>query len=253
MVQNPFDPHGGANPFEAPRAREVPATYTPGTVDIGVALSEAWAATWRNIWPWVGVLFLGGLVMVASMFTVIGIFLVWPVLFWGYILFNLKALDGQAEVGDLFAGFSRFGAVIWPMLGLGFLLFLAALPGQAVSNGAPFLVKRSPGLVTGFGTAFSLAWNSFVTVRLYLAPYLVVEQKKGALEALQASWTITSEQKLNMALLGFISFLIVIAGALALLVGVIPATFLSYVTFASAYRQLTGVPAFTWQRALAAG
>ena len=113
MSENPYAPPGSDLGGASPRG------FLPGRgdFDIGQCLSEGWAKTWSNfpLWLVFGLAFVV-LFAVAAM-TVVGIFLVVPVLTWGGTLFVLHMYDGGAEFGDLFAGFSRYGTALVGMLG----------------------------------------------------------------------------------------------------------------------------------------
>ena len=213
---------------------------TPGELDLGLAISEGWAACWRNFGPWLGIMFVGGLIAVVSMFTIVGWIVIWPVLGWGVVVFCLKAHSGDAEFADLFAGFSQFGRALGTMLGIGFLLFLAQLPGQALIFAAPFFGDEAGVAVSLIGQLLNMVWSFAIVVRLNFAPFYAVDQDLGAIEAFKASWEGTREVKFMIILFNLVVTMIVFAGLLALLVGVIPASFVAYGAWASAYRQISG-------------
>jgi len=221
-----------ANLANAPA--DVPGT---GTFDLGVAFSEAWAATWANFWLLLGVGIVGLLLMVASAVTVVGFFLLVPVLAWGGIRFMLNVLDGTAQFSDLFSGFKDYGRVLLSMLILYVLSFLISMLGQSFSliGGASDMP-----VLQWLGTPVSLAWSLLVMSRLNLAWFYAVDQGLGPVESLQAAWDATVELKLNCALLLIMTFIVFMLGFLALIIGVIPASMIASLLLASAYRQLAG-------------
>ena len=73
-----------------------------GDFTIQRALSDGWNATVSNFPLWLGVGLVACLVGGVSIITVIGYFLVLPVLSYGGVKFLLNMLDGKAEFNDLF-------------------------------------------------------------------------------------------------------------------------------------------------------
>lgn len=230
------------NPFETPLAPTVDpvlqrAMVPAGTFDVGRCLSDAWQATMGNIGLVIGVSVVGLIIGVLSELTIIGIFLLLPVLLWGGIYFVLNVLDGRAQFGDLFAGFSRYGQALGPTLAAIVCMFLLTMLGESVYFVGMF--TGSTTLMFG-GSLILLAWFFFVMLRFYFAFFFIVDQGMGGIDALKASWAVTSNQKLNTFVLALLSGVLVCAGIVALLVGVLIAIPLTYVMWASAYRQITG-------------
>ncbi len=208
-----------------------------GSFDLGLALNEAWATTWANFGLLLGVGIVGGLLMLASAFTVVGIFLLVPVLAWGGIRFVLNVVDGEAEFADLFSGFQDYGRSLLSMLLLFVLSSLISLLGQSLN-----LIGSAADLplLEGMGTIVNLAWTFLVMARLNFAWFFAVDQGLGPVEALQASWDATSELKGNCAALIVMSVAVIGIGVLCLIVGVIPAAMIAYLLPVSAYRQMVG-------------
>jgi uncharacterized membrane protein len=114
----------------------------------------------------------------------------------GWINIMLKYTRGEnAEYGDLFQPISQF------------LSFLVAyvIYGVAVVVGMIFLVI--PGLILG--------------LRLQFAPFFVVDQQCGPIEALGKSWNATRGSTWKLLGLGIVLGLVNMVGALLLLVGLI--------------------------------
>lgn len=208
-----------------------------GRIDLGEAFREAWAATWANFGLLLGVSLMFVVVAVLSAVTVVGGFLVLPVLIWGGFRFALNVIDGSAEAGDLFSGFSDYARVLGAMLVLSILMGLLYLVGQSLA-----IVGQVAGsaMLTFIGTLANLAWSLGVMPRLAFVWYYVVDQNLDAVEALRTSWRVTSDQKLTCLLLGIVSGIIPVIGVLFLIVGVIPAVMIASLMQAAAYRQLAG-------------
>jgi uncharacterized membrane protein len=208
-----------------------------GRIDLGEAFREAWATTWANFPLLLGVSLMFLVVALLSALTVVGIFLVLPVLAWGGFRFALNVIDGRAETGDLFSGFSDYGRTLGAMLVLMILMALLYFVGQSLAIAGQL---GGSGLVTFVGTIANLVWSLGVMPRLAFVWYYVVDQDLGATEAVQTSWEATRDQKLTCLLLGVVTGLIPVIGVLFLLVGVIPAVMISTLMQAAAYRQLAG-------------
>jgi len=208
-----------------------------GRFDLGVAFNEAWAATWANFGLLLAVSLVGGLLVLASTVTVVGIFLLVPVFAWGGIRFMLNVIDGRAEFGDLFSGFADYGRSLLSMLLLFVLSSLISALGQSLS-----LIGTAAGLsvLEGVGAIVNLAWTFLVMARLNFAWFYAVDQGLGPVEALQASWDITAELKGNCAALIVMSLVVILIGLLCLIIGVIPASMIAYLLPVSAYRQMVG-------------
>jgi hypothetical protein len=230
------------NPFEAPRAQEPrypPQSQTPGTFDLGRTINDAWKACTRDLGQTVGVTVVGLLVYMAAAFTVIGFFVIVPVLAWGGVKWLLNLQDGGGEMGDIFLGFKDFGSALGSMLMLGGLFVLPLVPGYALVIGGA-VAESVPPLIGGYLLIMLVAF--FLMIRFYLAPFFLVDQRMGAMEAMRASWEATAEQKLNMLILIFVSGMIGSLGTMACFVGVLLTMPMQYVMVASAYRQITASP-----------
>jgi len=226
--------------YAPPQANLTDASATAagtGSFDLGLAFNEAWAATWANFGLLLGVGLVGGLLVLASTVTVVGVFLLVPVFAWGGIRFMLNIIDGQAEFADLFCGFQDYGRSLLAMLLLFVLSSLISALGQALN-----LIGTAANLpvLEAIGTIVNLAWTFLVMARLNFAWFYAVDQGLGPVEALQASWDATAELKLNCAALIVMSLAVIVIGLLCLIVGVIPASMIAYLLPVSAYRQMVG-------------
>jgi uncharacterized membrane protein len=208
-----------------------------GTFDIGLAVRQGWDATWPNFWVLLGAGIVASVLAVLSFLTVVGAFLVVPVLAWGMIRLALNALDGKASFGDLWSGFSDYGRALVTMLVLYILQTLLNALGQSVSTIGE--IAQAPSL-TFIGIAVLVAWTFFVTARLNFAWLYAVDQRMGPVEALQAAWDATAQQKVNCMVLFILSLVIPLIGVLGLVILVIPASMIAFLMQVSAYRQMVG-------------
>lgn len=230
------------NPFEAPKARELqstPALSGTGRFEIGQCLSEGWERVSQNLGLMIGATLVGGICFILAEVTIIGLFVVVPVLLWGGVKFYLEVYDGRGELGDLFSGFRSYGAALGSVLLLGVCIIAMYIPAYAVIGIGAVLESSA---VAGIGNLLALVVAFGVILRFYFAIFFIVDQQMGAIDALKASWNATQEQKLSVLLLALLSGVIAAAGLLALGIGMLVSIPVSYMMFASAYRQMVGTP-----------
>jgi hypothetical protein len=232
MAENPYGPPQAPIGDERSLGLEVTGTFT-----IGQCLADAWSDTWAWFPLWLGVGIVGLLLMLLSGLTVIGVLLVWPVLFWGGTRFFLNMTDQRASFGDLFSGFSRYGIAVGWTLALLLTLQLLGLVGQTVQLLGQAVDSAA---LVAIGVLVNLVWAFAVMVRLYLAVLFLVDRGMGPIESLQASWEVTRGHTLKLVGLLLTNIVVVVIGLLALVVGVIPAGVMGYLLWTSAYRQLVG-------------
>jgi hypothetical protein len=65
-----------------------------GEIDIKSCFKQAWKTCWANFPGWIGVMLVGGIVATLSAITIVGYFLVIPVLGAGAAIYILNALKG---------------------------------------------------------------------------------------------------------------------------------------------------------------
>ena len=153
-------------------------------------------------WPLIGgATFLG---LVVQQFFQVGLIKMWLAV----------ARGRQPSFGDLFSGMSRF----LPMVGVFFLTTLAVLSGV--------MLLIVPGVL------LSLAFM--------LAPWFVVDQNMGTIDALRASWRATTGQKGKLFGLSFAVLGILLIGYCACCIGILAAVPLSQLATTIAYLRITG-------------
>lgn len=219
------------------RLQTAPAAGPGGSIVVGEAFREGWAATWSSFGLMLGVYVAGTLLTLLSALTIVGIFLLVPVFVWGFFRFNLNAIDGRAEFADLFSGFGDYGRVVGTMLVLMGLMVLVGMLGQSLSIAGA--AANSVGLQLA-GALLNFVWSLTVMPRLAFAWYYVVDGELGPSEALSAAWSATSGQTGTCLIIALLSTVVMIMGVLFLVVGVIPAVMVAYLMQAAAYRQLAG-------------
>lgn len=215
-----------------------------GGLSVGRALEDGWGALTRNFWVLCGAALFGGILSLLATITCVGFFLVVPVLYYGMYRIALGALDDRADINDLWSGFQRYREVLAPMLAWLILMLVismvGSIPGEILNR--TMVNANDPGSVIfafGLGQVISLVYAMFVSARIMVAPYFVVVEGAGGVEAIQRSWTITSPHKGTVALLALLMYALTFVGVLACFIGMIPAMAMMIVMGASAYRQLT--------------
>lgn len=232
MSENPYVP-----PSADLGAPETTATGGRGDFEIGECLSDAWSNTWSNFPLWLGVGVVFVLASLLSMATVIGLVLLLPVLCWGATRFVLAMHDGDVEFGDVFAGFSQYGTALRGFLVVGLVTFLIGLLGQSVELVGEL---QSNAEIARIGWLINLAVAIVILPRLYFAYFYVVDRGMAPMESIRRSWDVTGPIKWKVVGLLLLSIVVVLVGLIALVVGVIPASVITYLMWASAFRQLAG-------------
>ena len=234
------------NPYQAPVVEPAPPV-SAGDFDLGRTIQDGFERTKLYVGPAVAVLVLGGLLMVLSALTVIGYFFAVPVLGWGMIKFFLNMQDQrQPTLNDLFAGFSNYWVVLGRML-LATLIFIGlTLLSESLVFVGQFM-KSTPLMVIGY--VIYMACFALVLSRLYFTFFFVVDRDMPAVEAVSASWRATQGKAPKMFALAILVGLVGMSGLIGLCVGVLFTVPMSYVMYASAFRQVAGYgsPAGGWR------
>jgi uncharacterized membrane protein len=233
---------GAPNPFQSPTAQTVDqgvrsALGGAGKFDIGRCVSEGWQLTISNFGLILGALIVAGLVNIIACITIIGILLVVPVMLWGTMKLMLNVYDKRAQFGDIFSGFSKYGAALVPIMVIFLVNFLIGIPPGIIQGiGA----RLHSGVLSGLGSLLSLVVMIVAGIRFAFATYYVVDSDQGGIDAMKASWGATQDQKLNVFLLFLVSVAIIIAGCIPLGLGLLLAGPMVGMMWVSAFRQMVG-------------
>lgn len=95
-------------------------------------------------------------------------------------------------------------------------------------------------ILIGIGIVFLIVPGIILACRLAFVPYLVVDRKLDAIEAVKESWRMTKGHALEIFLIGLLAVPISIAGLLLLGVGLIASTIWIGLAFASIYHAVAG-------------
>lgn len=273
----PVDPELTKNPYASPssvvyesvvanEANEIPEAPIP--LDISFCIKQGWKFTCRNF----GKIFLFGLVYIVlctvidSTFTSIGRSIDGPPANIPVTVEepNYEGMDASEafmhgfnseldkEVGPTESLMMIPSQIIQSFLSLGVIAFaLSLIRGQDANIGQLF--KQSPWklikyLVASFlyGIMITVGFVCFIFPGIYLAirfgcyQFAIVDKDLGIIESFKYSSSLTRDNKMNLFLLGVLSFLIVIAGFIALGVGLLWAAPTAWLASTIAYCYLHG-------------
>ena len=140
---------------------------------------------------------------------VYGILVMMPVSYGSSWVF-LKAVRGEPfRVGDIFFAYQQFGNILLANL----LVFLIV--------GAGFIMLIVPGII--------------FACKLSFVPYLVMDEKMEAVEAVRKSWNMTKGHAGTIFLMGVTSFFVALGGLICFFVGIFPAGIWISLAFAAIY------------------
>jgi len=271
----PRAPDDRTNPYTAPEAEIGPGQYaglglSPTPFTVGDVLSRTWQIYKGQMWICIGVVIFcfvlnlsGQLVMgmldvavkpkvdlltynVIVLVVMLGIvvFQMWIAI--GQALFLLRVARGQtAPFGEVFRGGSLLLTVLLSSLAFGLVLggvvALGLIPGGLAMAAAPGNPMVGP-LVLGLGFVIAMIAVIVLALRLSQYYYLVVDRGAGVMESLRLSLEVTRGNEGNIFVIGFMTGLINLAGALACGVGLIFTIPFTALLFPVMYLALTGQP-----------
>ncbi len=147
---------------------------------------------------------IAGILATAFMFLVVK-----PMQF-GISYLNLKASRGEKlEIKEMFSPFLDF----WNVVLAGFLMTLIVV----------------------FGTLFFIIPGIIFACKLIFVPYIVMDKKMKATDAIKESWEMTDGYAWTVFGIGVLAGPIIIAGYICFFVGVFISIMWIYITFASLY------------------
>lgn len=122
----------------------------------------------------------------------------------------LKAVRGEPfQVQDIFFAYQSFGNILLANILVG-LIFVAGI-----------IMLVVPGII--------------FACRLAFVPYLVVDEKMEAAEAVKTSWNMTRGHAGTIFLMGVVSFFVALGGLIFFIIGIFPAAIWISLSFAAIY------------------
>lgn len=237
------------------RTRTVPENSGPGA-----ALSMGWEILQANFGMVVGAFLLYTVIILAIQFTIgwipgigpiaTGVFLIPPIA-GGYMILMLKIVNKEeAQIGDLFSGFSDY--LNWVLVSIfSSLINFAALLVPGIIIGVTFVMtsmNRSgdetlPAIIIGVGVLLALVLVIAVVMRFVYAFQLAAEGERAG-DAIRKSNEITKDKLLMLFGSFILYFLVNILGFIALVVGLlitIPLTICAMLLQYNALRAEAGI------------
>ena len=90
-------------------------------------------------------------------------------------------------------------------------------------------------LIVIIGFVFLIIPGIIFAIKLSFVPYLVMDKQMKAMDAIKASWDMTTGYGWQIFFMGLLSFFIIIGGLLLLVVGIFPALMWIHAALASLY------------------
>ena len=195
------------------------------------AYGFGWQTTWANLGFLVGFTVLMGIIQYLPSFIPQSVQQQNPILSFvitiiswvistitgiGYLKIGLRIANGEkGELSDLYSQ--------WPL----FLRFVCVslLSGLAVIGGCLLLII--PGII--------------LAIRLQFAPYLLIDKNTGIRESLNKSWKMTKGVTLKLMAFGLVGCLIILAGFLCLIVGLLVAAPVTLLASVYVYKKIVSV------------
>ncbi|MEI7498909.1 MAG: YciC family protein [Bacteroidota bacterium] len=127
----------------------------------------------------------------------------------------LKAVRGEPfRVQDMFFAYQSFGNILLANV----LVFLIV--------GAGFIMLFVPGII--------------FACKLSFVPYLVMDEKMEAVDAVRKSWKMTKGHTGTIFLMGIVAFIVGLCGLICFVIGIIPAVIWISLAFAGIYMVVSG-------------
>ena len=125
------------------------------------------------------------------------------------------------------------------------MVFLKAVRGEPFKASEIFyafqqiwnivLANLLVGVIVGIGFILLIVPGIIFACKLAFVPYLVMDQKMEAMDAVRKSWNMTKGYSWTIFGMGIMSFFIVLGGLICLFVGIIPAVIWISAAFATLY------------------
>jgi len=208
---------------------EKPVSGTPILLpDVSSCYSYAWKQLWKNF---------------------LELFLVTMI----YILITIPTgiLSVIEEAGDVIAFYAIMMSILYSIIilnpvdyGVSFV-FLKAARNEKLKVQDMFEVFQNylhavlanvlTGFIIGFGIVFCIVPGIIFACKLAFVPYLVVDRKLDAIEAIKESWRMTDGHATTVFLIGLVGIFIAIVGLICCFVGIIISIMLIELAMATLY------------------
>ena len=213
---------------------EATATQPPAVQpEAGSCYGYAWQQMWKYF-------------LELLLITIIGFVLSIPS--WGLSAFD--EVDWPMAFPIFMFALAYCALFLWPLeYGVAYA-FLKAARGDRVEVQDMFEVFKSwinailaqllTSVIIGIGFMFLIVPGIVFACKLAFVPFLIVDRKMDAIDAVQKSWYMTTGHAFTIFLIGFIGFFLAIAGLVCFVVGVIVAGIWIEMAFACLYYAVAG-------------
>ena len=212
-----------------------------------IGVGSAYGNAWRQLWPNFLALFLIGVIA-------------------GVIYIGVSGLDAVCQYGvQVWESGNGAGAAIAIVAGLLAIAYGLLINGP-IKIGVAFAylkaARNDPPAIKDMFEAFQNYWNAVLAgflvavivlfgllllivpgiifgCKLWFTPYLVVDRKMSAIEAMKESWRMTTGHAWKVFFVGVLGIPITFAGILCLIVGVIISVMWITLAFASLYHAVS--------------
>ncbi len=172
----------------------------------------------------------------------------------------LEERDGGAgalapEPGPASVGLTVFGGVLWVVYWILYFTLMAGFTGVLLSTAGDLPVRTRDVfakwrlgwryflatvlwfVVSSVGFLLLIIPGIYISYRLRLYPFFLVDRDCGDVESLRLSWAATKGRVLRMLALDLAGFLVILLGFVCLVVGAIPASLVFSLAWAHFYRE----------------
>jgi hypothetical protein len=151
----------------------------------------------------------------ANIFNLVYTFVIMLPVSYGCSWVYLKAVRGEPfRVTDIFFAYQSFANVI-------------------IANVLVFLI-------IGCGILLLIVPGIIFACKLAFVPYLVMDKKMEAVDAIRKSWHMTDGYTGTIFLMGIVSFFVALGGLIFFIIGIFPATIWISLAFAAMYMAVAG-------------
>jgi len=98
------------------------------------------------------------------------------------------------------------------------------------------------GLIVGAGILMLIVPGIIFACKLAFVPYLVMDEKMEAVDAVRKSWNMTRGHTGTIFLMGVVAFFVGLGGLICFIVGIIPAVIWISLAFATIYMSVSVRP-----------
>ncbi len=160
----------------------------------------------------------------------------------GMIRITVGAIDGEEP---RFGVFKEVWSRILPYFGtsiliaiLAFIPFIIILCIGAIALGGSALLSGDYEAILDMWWLFLLAFLPalYVSIRMFFAPYLVIDGNKGVVESIKMSWNATAPMQGKIFLFYVVELLLILLGLVCLIVGVFVTMLVAMYAQAYVYR-----------------